>query len=163
MTIDRESKETAEVIETDRGAIALLSSVVFSPDDPRDPLTVEEATPRGYPVLCRLPHRVDLAIGDDGRVMRGARHIGQIEEGVLHAERPLDERLGPPGVDADEEGEMALRVRVEGCLVDDRRPRDIHQDGVGLHPGELLLLPGWGMFGCRFRHTLIQGTVLGLL
>ena len=71
--------------------------------------------------------------------MRGAQHVGQIEKGILHAKAPMQERFGPPGIDAHQKGGMAFHMRVKCLLIDNRATGDIHQDGLCFHPGQLLL------------------------
>src|SRR2546423_1074135 len=71
--------------------------------------------------------------------MWGAQHIGQIEKGIFHAKCPMQERFGPPGIDANQKGRMALHMSVERLLIDNRTTSDIHQNGILFHPGQLLL------------------------
>ena len=89
------------------------------------------------PNVGRRPPRalVDRA-GDHRRVVRRPEHVGEVEEGCLGAEAMPAERLVPPGVDPHPELGVGAGMLVEGVLVEDRPPRHVHEDGVGLHGGE---------------------------
>src|SRR5256885_6683315 len=70
--------------------------------------------------------------------MRGSQHIGQLEKRIVHAKCPMEEGFYPPGIDASHKGGMALQMRVKRLLINNGATGSIHQNGIWLHPCQLL-------------------------
>ena len=92
--------------------------------------------------------------------MRGAQHIGQLEKGVLHAEVPMQERFGPPGIDAQQKAGMALHMVVECFLIKNSATGYIHKHGIWLHPCKLIFPnePSGGPREWQRDHDHVAGT-----
>src|SRR5258708_24102150 len=72
----------------------------------------------------------------------------------------MEERFGPPGINANHKGGMALHMVIECLLINNSATGYIYQNGIWLHPGKLLFpYEPFGGFGEWQRdHHHVAGT-----
>jgi peptidoglycan/xylan/chitin deacetylase (PgdA/CDA1 family) len=90
-------------------------------------------------VLGRHAHADVKGVVRNAGIVRGPEQVGQVEERIRGAESRAWAGLMPPGVDPGAEVGLTAQVLVEGPLVHDGGPPDVHQDRGRFHQAQLPL------------------------